>query len=78
MTILHVHIETDDGWLIGQALEEPGVITQARSLDELVANVRDAASLLLNVKHVHVELIVPPAIEMHVGKRPRSLSRKAG
>ena len=78
MTILHVHVQTDDGWLIGQALEEPGVITQARSLDELVANVRDAASLLLNVKNIHVELIVPPAVEMRAGKKLGPQRRKVG
>ena len=78
MIILHVNVEMNDGWLIGQALEEPGVITQAKSLDELVANVRDAAALLLNAKQIHVELIVPPAIEMRTSPKSRRQARKAG
>ena len=40
MRVLHVKVERDDGWLVAQALEEPGVITQGRTFDELIANVR--------------------------------------
>ena len=74
MKILHVSVETDDGWLIAQGLEEPGVITQAKSLDELLTNVRDAASLLSGAKDLHVELIVPPSVQ---AKGVKKMSRAA-
>lgn len=79
MRILHVSVESEDGWFIGQGLEEPGVITQARTLDDLLANVRDAASLLLGVKSLHVELILPPAVAVSAARRTaRPQRRKAG
>jgi predicted RNase H-like HicB family nuclease len=73
---LHVSVELDDGWLIAQGLEEPAVITQAKSLDELVANIREAAQLLHYAQELHVELCVPPGIP---GKRAVTRpARKAG
>ena len=87
MKVLHVTVESDDGWLIAQGLEEPGVITQARTLDELLANIRDAAGLLLGARDFHIEFIVPPEVRgksITRFKRPLSraakpvLSRRAG
>ena len=72
MKILHVHVESDGAWFIGQALEEPGVITQGRTLDELLFMVRDAAALLTGETDVHVELIVPPGVKTKTpGRKPR-------
>lgn len=45
-----------------QALEEPGVVTQGRTFDELIANVRDAAGSLLNESKIYIELLIPPAV----------------
>ena len=79
MKILHVSVQAEDGWLIAQGLEEPGVITQARSLDELLFMVRDAASLLLGVKDLHIELILPPNVPGKSRRRPRHVTpRKTG
>lgn len=76
MKVLHVSVDADKGWLIGQGLEEPGVITQARTFDDLVANVRDAAQLILRTKDLHIELIVPPGVR---GKALKcGAQRKAG
>ena len=46
MKVLHVSVEQDDGWFIAQGLEETGVITQGRTLDEIVANVREVIELI--------------------------------
>ena len=61
-SVLHVGVTSDDGWLIAQGLEEPGVITQARSFDELMANLRDAAAALLGSGAPIIELIVPEGV----------------
>src|SRR5258706_7595212 len=53
MRVLHVKVERDDGWLVAQGLEEPEVITQANTLDELITNIRDAAELLLEERDIH-------------------------
>lgn len=63
MKILHVSVEEDDGWLIAQGLEEPAIITQAKSLDSLVANVRDAARLLKYARELHIVLVIPPTVK---------------
>ena len=59
MKVLHVKVEQDDGWFIAQGLEEPGVITQGRTLDELVFMIRDAVDLMFNEKDVQIELLLP-------------------
>jgi predicted RNase H-like HicB family nuclease len=37
----------DDGWYAGRLLEVPGVISQARTLEELKDNIRDAYKLMM-------------------------------
>ncbi|HYE21846.1 MAG TPA: type II toxin-antitoxin system HicB family antitoxin [Tepidisphaeraceae bacterium] len=69
MRILHVNVTPDEGWLVAQALEEPGVITQGRTFDELIANVRNAAELLLEDKDIHIELVIPASVRL---SRPKS------
>ena len=66
MTILHVKVSRGERWLIGQGLEEPGVLTQGKNLDELVANLRDAATLLTGETNVYIELALPA--DLTVGK----------
>lgn len=59
MRVLHVHVCKGEKFLIGQGLEEPGVLTQGKSLDELVSNLRDAAALLTGEDDIHIELSLP-------------------
>ena len=45
---VNVIIERDeDGWLVGSVPEIPGCHTQARTLDELMLRIREAAELCL-------------------------------
>ena len=69
MRVLHVQVERSDTWLVAQALEEPGVITQGRTLDELVNNLRDAAALMLSDQDVHLELLIPSTASLGTGKQ---------
>lgn len=69
MRVLHVKVERGDEFLVAQALEEPGVITQGRTFDEVIANVRDAARLLLGEDDIHIELLVPAGVAPDRGRR---------
>ena len=43
MRAFDVVIEKDeDGWLVGSVIQLPGCFTQARSMDELLANIKEA------------------------------------
>jgi predicted RNase H-like HicB family nuclease len=78
MKTLHVKVEQDDGWFIAQGLEEPGVITQGRSLDEIVENVRQVIELMFNQKNVDIELLLTANLSMPKNRRPtgrRKLAR---
>jgi hypothetical protein len=76
MKLLHVSVEADDKWLIAQGLEEPAVITQARTLDELLSNIREVVDLLeVGDKDLHIELILPPSVRRS-SKRPVLPSRR--
>jgi predicted RNase H-like HicB family nuclease len=75
MRVLHVKVERDDGWLVAQGLEEPGVITQAKTFDELIANIRDAAELLLEERDIHIELVIPSSIWLKETKAGRVVRR---
>lgn len=59
-TSYHVTVSREEGWYIGRVLERPGVITQGRSLDELVDMLRDANQLIWSEVDVQLELIVSP------------------
>ena len=65
MKVLHVKVEQDDGWFIAQGLEEPGVITQGRTLDEIVANVREVVLLMFDQKLVDIELLLDSKLKVH-------------
>jgi predicted RNase H-like HicB family nuclease len=80
MKVLHVPVEHDDGWFVAQALEEPGVVTQGRTFDELIANVRDAAELLLEESDIYIELVIPASVRAPgrpVRRRRRAKRRAA-
>lgn len=47
----HVVIERDEeGWLVGSVPALPGCFTQARSLDELMERIKEAAEAYLDVR----------------------------
>jgi predicted RNase H-like HicB family nuclease len=72
----HVLVEQDDDWFIGHVLERDGVITQGRSLDELVIMVRDAIALMWKERRVELELILPGNIQTAFErKKARSVRR---
>ncbi len=58
MTVLHVQIIRDDSWLVAEALEEPGVMTQGRTLDEVVSNLREVIQLMFDSNDAQLELIL--------------------
>ncbi len=60
MKFYHVAVERSEGWFAAHALEDPSVITQGRTLDEVILNVREVVELLYGEKAVQVELILPP------------------
>jgi len=74
MYTLHVKVEQNDGWFIAQGLEEPGVITQGRTLDEIVANVREVVELMLGEKRVDIELLLSPTLKVP-SKQKRVVAR---
>jgi predicted RNase H-like HicB family nuclease len=75
MKVLHVSVEQDEGWFIAQGLEEPGVITQGRTLDEIVTNVRDVISLMFDRKDVDIELLLSSRLD--VGRRRMPARRRS-
>jgi predicted RNase H-like HicB family nuclease len=74
MRIFHIQIQRDDSWLVAQALEEPSVITQGKTLDEIVRNVREVIQLLFRENEAQLELLVPSGTV--IGKRRRGRHSK--
>lgn len=74
MKVYHVKLEQEDGWFVATAMEDSAVFTQGRTLDEIIANVREVAELMYDETDVQVELVVPPGIAL---KRGRGLTRRA-
>ena len=64
MKALHVKVEQSEGWFVAQGLEEPGIITQGRTLDELVFMVRDAYELMFGERNVEIELLLPSKLKL--------------
>ena len=62
MRVYHVIVDQEDDWYVASALEDQSVFTQGRTLDEIIANIREVALLLHNEKDVQVELVVPPQV----------------
>lgn len=64
MKVYHVIVEQSDGWLAAHALEDDSVHTQGKTLDEITANIRDAASLVCGDDDIHVELMIPSNVKV--------------
>lgn len=64
MKVYHVMVEQSDGWLAAHALEDDSVHTQGKTLDEITANIRDAASLVCGDCDIHVELMIPSNVKV--------------
>ena len=47
MSNLKIEYWMDDGWYVGKLKEVPGVFSQGETVDELIANIRDAYQLVL-------------------------------
>ena len=77
MKLYHVQIQQDGKWFVGRVLERPGVITQGRSLDELVLMLRDAIQLMWDERDVQLELIVPNKALLPATQRRRVPSKRA-
>ena len=46
-TIL-IHKDEKSGWYIGKCIQVPGAMSQGETLDELMENMKDAISLVLD------------------------------
>ncbi len=77
MKVLHVRVQQEDDWFIAQGLEEPGVITQGRSLDEIFSNVREVIGLMFNQKRVDIELLLPSKLKLSGTPRVRRSKMRA-
>ena len=42
--------KSDDGWYVGQLEEIPGVLSQGRTVKELMENLKDALTLFIRVQ----------------------------
>lgn len=73
MSVYHVKVVFDDGWYVGRVLERPGITTQGRTLDELVAMLYDAIKGAWNEKGVALGLVLPAAGT----RKPRKPRRRA-
>ena len=60
MKLYHVSVHREDKCYIGRVLERSGVTTQGRTLDELVAMLRDAIEALWGEGDVQLELVLAP------------------
>ncbi|HEY3246155.1 MAG TPA: hypothetical protein VGM03_22655 [Phycisphaerae bacterium] len=70
MKVYHVVVERSGAWLAAHALEDDSVHTQAKTLDEITANIREVAELLCGERDIEIELVIPSAIKMtKPGKR---------
>jgi predicted RNase H-like HicB family nuclease len=47
MSNLKVEYWMDDGWYVGKLKEVPGVFSQGETIDELIANIKDAYQMVL-------------------------------
>jgi len=69
MKLYHVAVHQEDQWYIGRVLERSGVTTQGRTLDELVAMLRDAIQALWGERDVQLELVLAPRAARSPRKR---------
>lgn len=78
MKVYHVIVEKDGPWYCARAMEDPAVFTQGRSLDEIIANIREVAELMHGEKQVQIELVVPPRLAVAKSAKASGRSKKAG
>ena len=64
MKYYHVIVEQSDGWLAAHEMEDDSVHTQGKTLDEITANIRDAAQLVCGDKDIQVELVIPSNVKV--------------
>jgi len=62
--IYHVQVSREEGVFIGRVLERAGVTTEGKTLDELVAMLRDAIATMWDDRDVQFELIIPPDVDL--------------
>lgn len=63
-TKYHVLVEKDeDGWYVGSVPELPGCHTQGETMEELMANIREAIELYLETKGTEVPVVKFVALE---------------
>jgi len=54
-----IYTEIEDGWIMAQAPELPGAVTQAETMDEARQMIREAIELLLESYRENAERHVP-------------------
>ena len=47
ITLTAIIEKSDDGWYVGQLEEMPEVLSQAKTVKELISNLKDALNLIL-------------------------------
>jgi predicted RNase H-like HicB family nuclease len=47
LTLTAIIEKSDDGWYVGQLEEMPEVLSQGKTVNELLANLKDALNLIL-------------------------------
>ena len=76
MKVYRIAVEPEDDWFCLSAVNDPGVYTQARSLDEAIFMVRDVVELLYGERDIQIELVVPPDITTPFERRWTARQRK--
>jgi len=69
MELYHVAVHRKGKWYVGRVLERSGVTTQGRTLDELLAMLRDAIETLWAERDVQLELVLTPDAVTPTGSR---------
>ena len=62
MKVYRIAVEQEDDWFCLSAVNDPGVYTQAKSLDEAIFMVRDVVELLYGERGIQIELVVLPDV----------------
>lgn len=65
-----VKVERDGDWFAAQALEDESILTQGKSLDEIIINVREVVRLLYDTDDAQVALILPPDLDVSIERPP--------
>jgi predicted RNase H-like HicB family nuclease/predicted RNA binding protein YcfA (HicA-like mRNA interferase family) len=67
MNVYHVKVERCEGWFAAEALEDSGIFTQGKTIDEVVENIREVAELIRGQKRVHIDLLLPADLQIGRG-----------